>query len=284
MPLFVYPAHPGAGIISSRGCVYQCPYCDRSVYGKSFRWNSPEYTVEQIAWLKKDFGVRHINFYDDQFTTNRARVARLCDLLKKRKLGVTFNCVVRIGHIDGELCRMLKASGCWMVNVGIESGDQVMLDKFKDGLTLETIRRDVKMAFDTGIHVKGLFMMGFPGETEASIIKTREFAKSLPLKDANITAFTPFPGAPISASISAEGTLDDEWSNMDCERFVFVPRGIPSKEFLQEQYKLFIKGFYQRPFLRSLYFKMLFQSPHSYWRLIKNLGTFLHYFLKMNKP
>ena len=134
------------------------------------------------------------------------------------------------------------------------------------------------------MYVKGLFMMGFPGETEASILKTREFANSLPLKDANITAFTPFPGAPISASISAAGSLDNDWSKMDCEHFVFVPRGIPSREFLQEQYKLFIKGFYQRPFLRSIYLKMLFQSPHSFWRLIKNARTFLSYFLKMNKP
>jgi radical SAM superfamily enzyme YgiQ (UPF0313 family) len=284
LPLFGYPRHPGAGIISSRGCVYQCSYCDRSVFGKSFRWNSPEYTVEQIAWLKKDFGVRHVNFYDDQFTTNRARVARLCDLLKKRKLGVTFNCIVRIGHIDTDLCRILKTSGCWMVNVGIESGEQVLLDTFKDGLTLAAIRGDVNALYKSGMHVKGLFMMGFPGETEASIIKTREFANSLPLKDANITAFTPFPGAPISASISAAGSLDNDWSKMDCEHFVFVPRGIPSREFLREQYKLFIKGFYQRPFLWSIYLTMLFQSPHSFWRLIKNARTFLSYFLKMNKP
>jgi Fe-S oxidoreductase len=284
LPIFGYPAHPGAGIISSRGCVYQCSYCDRSVFGKSFRWNSPEYTVEQIVWLKKDFGVRHINFYDDQFTTNRGRVAGLCDMLNKRRLRVTYNCIVRIGHVDAELCRMLKASGCWMVNVGIESGEQSLLDTYKDGLTLEAIRRDVEMLYDNGMHVKGLFMMGFIGETEASIIKTRDFAKSLPLKDANITAFTPFPGAPISASISAEGILDNDWSKMDCEHFVFVPRGIPSREFLQEQYKLFIKGFYQRPFLRPLYLKMLFQSPHSYWRLFKNIRTFLSYFLKMNKP
>jgi len=283
LPLFSYPRHPGAGIISSRGCVHQCSYCDRSVFGKSFRWNSAEYTVEQIAWLKKDFGVRHVNFYDDQFTTNRARVARLCDILEKKRMGVSYNCIVRIGHIDAELCRMLKTSGCWMVNVGVESGDQSLLDKFKDGLTLEAIRKDVKMLYEAGMHVKGLFMIGFPGETEASIIKTRDFAKSLPLKDANITAFTPFPGAPIGASIYAEGTLDNDWSKMDCEHFVFVPRGIPSREFLEEQYKLFIKGFYQRPFLRSMYLKMLLQSPHSYWRLIKHIRTFFGYFFKINK-
>jgi len=100
---------------------------------------------------------------------------------KKRKLGVTFNCIVRIGHIDTDLCRMLKTSGCWMVNVGIESGDQVLLDTSRTGLPLRH-PRDVNALYKSGMYVKGLFMMGFPGETEASIIKTREFANSLPSK------------------------------------------------------------------------------------------------------
>jgi anaerobic magnesium-protoporphyrin IX monomethyl ester cyclase len=56
MPLFSYPRHPGANIISSRGCVYQCSYCDRSVFGKGFRYNSPEYTMGLISYLAKDFG------------------------------------------------------------------------------------------------------------------------------------------------------------------------------------------------------------------------------------
>jgi radical SAM superfamily enzyme YgiQ (UPF0313 family) len=278
MPLFGYPKHPGANIISSRGCIYKCSYCDRSVFGKSFRWNSPEYTFEQIKMLYRDFGVRHINFYDDLFTLNRSRVEALCNRIRSSKMPITFNCIVRVGHIDPELIKILKVGGCWMVSVGIESGDQAILDSHKEGLSLEIIRRDVELLHKSKLWVKGLFMIGFPGETEDAIMKTRTFACSLPLKDANMTAFTPFPGAPITKEIDQLGKNDCDWSKMDCVNVVFTPNTIKSQSILEENYKLFFREFYNRPFMRRyVYPAMLFQSPHSFGRLIYNGFGFLKY-------
>ena len=283
LPLFNYRKPPGASLVSSRGCVYRCSYCDRSVFKKSFRWNTPDYTFELVRKLRTDYGVRHVIFYDDLFTLNRGRVARLCSLLRNAKSGVAFNCIVRVGHIDRELIEELKSAGCWMVNVGIESGDQKILDNHKEGLRLEDIRRDIEQLHKSGLWVKGLFMMGFPGETQASIRSTIEFACSLPLKDANVTAFTPFPGAPIFKEIESLGTLDNNWSKMDCVNFVFVPNEISSKEILQKYYREFLNTFYNRPFSRKAYRAMMLHSPHSYWRLIKHAGTFLAYARGMRK-
>jgi anaerobic magnesium-protoporphyrin IX monomethyl ester cyclase len=278
MPLFGYPGHPGANIVSSRGCIYRCSYCDRSVFGKSFRWNSPAYMVNQIEMLHRDFGIHHFNFYDDLFTLNRKRVEDFCTLLSSRKLGITYNCIVRVGHIEPNLIHLLKWSGCWMVSVGIESGDQAILDTHKDGLSLGLIKRDIQLLYDSGLWVKGLFMMGFPGETEESMIATRDFALSLPLKDANMTAFTPFPGAPVSQRIHELGSFDDDWDKMDCTNFVFVPKEIGKREVLEHHYGAFYRAFYNRPFMRKhVYPAMLFQSPHSIWRLLKNLPSFMSY-------
>jgi anaerobic magnesium-protoporphyrin IX monomethyl ester cyclase len=239
-----------------------------------------------VSMLAADFGVRHINFYDDLFTLNRPRVERLCGLLAgggRRRYRTSFNCIVRLGHIDDSLVRLLKSAGCFMVNVGIESGDQAILDRHKSGMTLDTIRTDIDRIVKAGLYVKGLFMMGFPGETMESIVKTRDFALSLPLKDANITAFTPFPGAPIAPDITALGEFDDDWSKMDCEHFVFVPREIGARKVLEEQYRDFIKSFYQRKQMRSVYRAMLVRSPHSYVRLVKHGLTFLAYARTMNR-
>lgn len=282
LPLFSYPRHPGATVISSRGCVYRCSYCDRSVFGKGFRWNSPEYTFRQVEWLYRDFGIRHVNFYDDLFTLNRQRVATLCEMLAAARLPVSFNCIVRIGHIDTELIALLKRGGCFMVSVGIESGDQSFLDEHKEGLRLEEIRRDIALLYKSGLWVKGLFIMGFPGETEQSIAATREFALSLPLKDANMTAFTPFPGAPITATIENFGTFDNDWAKLDCEQFVFIPKGIRSQKILQKELAEFYRQFYSRPFMRyQVYPKLFLQSPHSVWRLLRNAPAFLGFRRKL---
>lgn len=275
MPLFGYPKHPGANIISSRGCVCQCSYCYRSIFGKSFRWNSPEYIFQQMLWLKRKFGVRHFNFCDDLFTLDRERVAELCDRIASSKLKISFNCIVQIGHIDRDLIGMLKKGGCWMVSIMIESGDQAILDSHKFGYSLNAIRRDVQLLHDSGLWVKGLFMMGFPGETEASIVKTREFALSLPLKDANIIAFTPLPGAPISEDIGKAGIFNKSWSRMDCVNFVFVSNEIKHKGTLMKHYAAFYREFYNRPFMRRyVYPKMFLQTPHSFYRLLKNSTKF----------
>ncbi|MBN1575872.1 MAG: cobalamin-dependent protein [Chitinispirillaceae bacterium] len=282
-PLFSYPRAPCASVISSRGCVYRCSYCDRSVFGAGFRWNSPEYTFGQMERLYRDYGVRHVNFYDDLFTLNRLRVETLCRRLEDARLPLTFNCIVRVGHIDRELIALLKRGRCFLVSVGIESGDQSFLDTHKAGLDLVAIRRDVELLHKNGLWVKGLFMMGFPGETESSIIQTREFACSLPLKDANMTAFTPFPGAPITATIGEYGAFENDWAKLDCVNFAFVPHGIASREALEHHRALFYRQFYSRPFMRrKVYPKILFQSPHSVWRLIRHAPTFLGYRKKLD--
>lgn len=278
MPLFSYKRFPGVNIVSSRGCIYKCSYCDRSVFGNSFRFNSPAYTIDLMKWLYKDYGVRHFNFYDDLFTLNRQRVVEFCDKLKKSNLKINYNCIVRIGHINRELIKALKKSGCWLISVGIETAEQDLLIKHKNGLSLDKIKSDINLLHDSGLWVKGLFMIGFPGETEDAIIKTRKFALSLPLKEANLTAFTPFGGAPITKDIDKYGVFNGVSDDMDCMNFVFVPKEIKEKKILERNYGLFYKEFYQRLFMfKRVYPRLLLESSHSFYRILKNLGTFIHF-------
>ena len=68
-------------MITSRGCPYQCSYCDRSVFKRSYRYNSAEYIYEHMKHLRSRFGVRHINIYDDLFTPTGPASNDLCELL-----------------------------------------------------------------------------------------------------------------------------------------------------------------------------------------------------------
>jgi radical SAM superfamily enzyme YgiQ (UPF0313 family) len=274
LPLFSFPTAPNSSIISSRGCPYACSYCDRSVFSRGFRFNSPEYIIEHVAMLNRDYGVRHVFFYDDLFTFDRKRVAEFCDLKAKKGLRVTYNCIARLEHVDEELLGLLKRSGCWQVNFGIESGDPEVLRKHRKFYGLDEVGRKLRMVKNAGMRVKGLFMVGLPGEDEAAIRRTIDYALSLPLEEINVTKFTPFPGAPLYATIREQGEFDETWELMNCMNFVFVPTGM-TKERLEGLYNEFIRRFYHRTRIHWGYTKMLWKSPHSILAFLRNLPEIL---------
>ena len=275
LPLFSYINTPGATMITSRGCVYQCSYCDRSVFKKGFRYNSALYIYEHLHHLRTRFGVRHVNIYDDLFTLDRKRIVELCEKLCRHPLGMHFNCAVRVGHTDDELLRMLKEAGCLMVSLGIESADPHLLEMHKSGVTLEEVRETVARIQQAGLRAKGLFMMGLPGETEASIRRTSDFIISLGLDDMNMSKFTPFPGAPLWPTIREEGTFDEDWRLMNCLNFVFVPQGISSKERLDFLYNEHVKRFYSDPGWRRKFKNRLWQHRRSLLYFVQHLPSFL---------
>jgi len=284
LPIFNYPSVPNASCISSRGCPYSCTYCDRSVFRKSFRFNSAEYLFKHVTYLKRRFGTRHINFYDDQFTFHRKRVVRFCELMVHNRVGITFNCAARAEHLDADLLEKMKNAGCWMISLGIETGDQKLLARHRQNADLEMLRRKVHMIKKAGIRVKGLFMIGLPGETEKSIQNSRSYMFSLPLDDFNLAKFTPFPGSPVYREIKENpflGTFDENWEKMDCMTFAFVPKAL-RKERLEELFTEFYKSHFLRPKVMAGYVSMIWKSPDSWARFVRDLFSFLA-FAKTNK-
>jgi len=274
LPLFCYIHTPGATMITSRGCMYQCSYCDRSVFKKGFRYHSAAYVYEHMKYLREKFGVRHINIYDDLFTANRKRTVELCEKLSRFPLGIHFNCAVRVGFTDDELLKMLKSAGCLMISLGIESADPAMLARHKSGVSLDEVRDTVHRIQKAGLRAKGLFMMGLPGETEESIRRTSDFIISLGLDDMNMAKFTPFPGAPLWKTIQEEGTFLEDWRLMNCLNFVFIPRGIASKERLDRLYNEHVKRFYSDKTWRRKFRKRLWQHRRSLGYVLRHLPSF----------
>ncbi|MFP4085530.1 MAG: B12-binding domain-containing radical SAM protein [Desulfobacteraceae bacterium] len=275
LPLFSYILAPGATMVTSRGCPYQCSFCDRSVFKNRYRYNSAEYVYQHLRYLNVRFGVRHVNIYDDLFTAHRRRIAELCGLLMDRPLGMQLNCAVRAGHCDDELLFMLKSAGFLQLSIGIETGDADLMEAHKPGVHLQEIRDTVRRIQAKGLRAKGLFMMGLPGETEKTIQKTSDFALSLGLDDMNMSKFTPFYGAPVWTNIFEQGTFDYDWRKMNCLNFVFVPRGIDSKETLDELYNRHVKRFYTDPGWRRKFRRRIWEHRRSLWYLVRHLPSFL---------
>ena len=276
LPIFNYPKAPNTSCISSRGCPYACSYCDRSVFKRSFRYNSASYLFKHITYLKDRFGIRHINFYDDQFTFNRQRVEDFCNLMINNPVRMTFNCAVRAEHIDFELLQLMKAAGCWMISLGIETGDENLLAQHRQNADLGMLADKIRLIHKAGIRVKGLLMMGLPGENEQSIKRSMDYVFSLPIDDFNLAKFTPFPGSPLYKDIHNLGSFEEDWQKMDCMDFLFVPKGM-TKERLDELFINFYRTHYMRPKVILGYATMIWKSPDSWLRFVANLGSFIRF-------
>lgn len=280
LPIFNYPKSPNASCISSRGCPYSCSYCDRSVFKRSFRYNSADYLYNHLKYMNERFGIKHINFYDDQFTFNRKRVEAFADLMIEKKLGMTFNCAARAEHLDFDLLKKMKAAGCWMISLGIETGDQNLLARHRQNPDLQMLASKVRLIKKAGIRVKALMMIGLPGESEASVKRSMDYLFSLPVDDLNLAKFTPFPGSPIYSQIkesgSSLGTFHEDWEKMDCMQFLFVPKGM-TLEKLEELFTKFYKTHFTNVKVLMNYVFMIWHSPDSWIRFIKNLGDFLKF-------
>jgi radical SAM superfamily enzyme YgiQ (UPF0313 family) len=282
LPIFSYPKAPNTSSISSRGCPYSCAYCDRSVFRRTFRYNSAEYLYAHLRYLRERFKIRHINFYDDQFTFNRERIEKFARLMTDRPLGITYNCAARAEHIDLDLLRQMKAAGCWMISLGIETGDEKLLAQHRRNADLELIKEKVRMIKKAGLRTKGLFMMGLPGETEVGIGKTMRYAFSLPLDDLNMSKFTPFPGSPLYERIHELGEFQEDWEKMDCMHFQFVPKGMVGKR-LEELFVKFYRAHFMRPRVLWGYLAMLWRSPDSWFRFVKDLSGYFSFIRRSGK-
>jgi anaerobic magnesium-protoporphyrin IX monomethyl ester cyclase len=276
LPIFNYPRTPNTSCIASRGCPYACTYCDRSVFLRTFRYNSAPYLYEHLRYLKERFGLRHVNFYDDQFTFNRKRIEQFARRMIDRPLGMTFNCAVRAEHIDPDLLALMKQAGCWMISLGIESGDETLLSRHRQNADLDLLKERIHLIKEAGIRVKGLMMMGLPGESEGSIRKSMEFVFSLPIDDINVSKFTPFPGSPLYERIHELGTFDEDWEKMDCMHFVFLPKGMTRAE-MEKLFVGFYRSHFMRPGVLADYVSMAWRSPDSWRRFLCHLPHFVRF-------
>lgn len=187
---------PLVNIISSRGCPFGCVYCSKAVFGRTFRPRNYVKVVDEIEYLVNKFGVKEIHFSDDVFTLDKKRAKMICDEILRRKIDITWAIPngIRVDSIDKTLLKKMKKSGCYSVGLGIESGNQEILNRIKKGVTLREVRRAVRLLNEVGIEIWGYFMFGLPGDTEETMRDTIEFAKSLDLTLAKFHVAVPFPG------------------------------------------------------------------------------------------
>lgn len=273
-PLMSYKALPVASMVTSRGCPFQCTFCDRSVFGNSYRGYSAQYVSSMIEHLVERYGVKHLLFYDDLFAASEKRLTSICERMMERKLNVSWSCDARVNTVTPEVLALMKKAGCWEIAYGIESGSQKILDLIGKDIKIDEIEAGVRLTHEAGIKVKGLFMMGHPGETRETIKETVALATRLPFDHINISKVTPFPGTELYKTAHKYGRFNADWGRMNALQFVFVPHGFTEEE-LEREYKNALKRFYWRPKKTLKLLGALLGDRAGMFRLLKANNVFL---------
>ena len=238
------------GIITSRGCVYNCNYCSSSlIMGKKFRSRSPNNVVDEIEELIDEYHINDIGFMDDTFMLNKSRAGEIADEIKARDLDISFVASSRVDRVDKDLLENLKSSGLKTIYYGVESGSQRILDLMKKGITLKNVEDAVRVAKDVNLDVLTSFILGYPGETEEDMNKTIDFSTKLDSDYCQYSILTPFPGTPIYNDLIKKDLIDnDEWNKYTVLKPILKYSEIGlSKKMVERKLSTAYLKFYTRP-------------------------------------
>jgi len=174
-----YSRRPFMNMMTARGCPYHCAFClwPQNMYGHKQRFRGLDNVLSELHELVGSYGLREVNIDDGTFTTNKSRVVTFCQRLRDEGLKLVWTCNGRVDNIDDEMLAEMKASGCKMVRLGVESGSQDVLDKIRKGLTLAQIEEGVRRVKRSGMQALGGFMFGFPYDSRKTVEETIAFAK-----------------------------------------------------------------------------------------------------------
>jgi len=231
--------------LSSRGCPHNCIFCSSHLlFKRAFRPRTA-YDVAYEMKLYQDMGVKTVWFYDDTFTYDRQRVFNICNYLKRFGVDLNWKTQTRADRLDKIMIKTLRESGCYEVGIGVESGNQKILDKNNKGIKLETIRRVFKECNDVGMQTVAFFMLGMADETQKTVDETIEFAKSLDPTYAQFVLATPYQGTRFYKLAQQKGWLVTEEST--CSGNYGLVMNDLTPEIMKDKLKQANRSFYMRP-------------------------------------
>jgi len=238
-------SHASRGIVSksralpvqtSRGCPFHCAFCSVTpMFGRRHRTRPVEDVIEE---LRKYRGrTRNIFFYDDHFTARPAYTRRLLEAMLRENFDFRWSAQVRADVArDPEMVDLMRRSGCHTLYIGFESIDPATLAAVKKQQDIEEVKRSIRIIQKRGIHIHGMFILGFDGDDWNRVRDTVRFTRRCGLTSVQFLILTPLPGSQTFDTLAAAGRiLFHDWSLYDAHHVVFRPVGLTLPALQQAQ-------------------------------------------------
>ena len=264
---FITHSNPTATLMTSRGCAFNCYYCNSIERAHKVRMVS---ATGVIAELKDavSLGIRDFLFFDENFTYDIRRVEEICRLIIDEKLKIRWHCRSRADmKLDEGLLEVMKKAGCRMIQFGIETATPRLQKLINKNLNLDSVRRTLAAVKKAGIMTYGNFILGLPTETEEEMRATACFPIENNMDYASFSIFIPFPDSVFYEQGLKSGEIPrDFW-----REYVKDPEGHPlayywwpaqNKEVVEKNLTLAIRGFYLRPsyLLKAIFRRQSFRQ------------------------
>jgi anaerobic magnesium-protoporphyrin IX monomethyl ester cyclase len=204
-------------ILTSLGCPFSCDFCSRPVFGSLFRRRNLDQVFEEIEQIRQ-LGYDSLWIADDNFTLDHRHLLGFCQRIAAQRL--RWSCLSRVTGLERGTTDLMKESGCRRVYLGLETGSQATLRLMNKKATIEEGVRAVELFHETGIEVAAFFIVGYPGETVASIEETFRFALSLPLDQVSFNVPFPLPGSRLYDRVTGLDR-DRDWEEENEITFVY---------------------------------------------------------------
>ncbi len=229
-------------VFATRGCPYQCSYCNlKQIYHNSFRMRPVHEVVEDIGSIKS----RYFVFWDDNFFGDISYAKKLMEKLKalnkKWAAQVTLDCCE-----DEELLKLAKQSGCTYLFIGLESFSKHSLMSVNKNINqVERYGNIINLIHKQGISVQAGIIFGFDTDTKDVFKQTLDACNALGIDGATVSILTPLPGTPIYDRLNKEERLlYADWTYYNGKtKVAFRPKNMTADE-LFEGYMWFRKKFY----------------------------------------
>lgn len=199
--------HPYLAIYASRGCPNLCTFClwPQTFTGRVYRKRSVDSVIKEVSWIKKNIpAIKEIFFDDDTFTINDKWLNEFC--LKIQPLKIVWSVNAR-ADLSFTLMEKMKKAGLRLMVVGFESGSDKILRNIKKGVTTWQMKKFARNAKKADLMLHGTFVLGLPGETKKTIVKTYLFAKELDCDTIQVSIAMPFPGTELYRYFQKKGQL-----------------------------------------------------------------------------
>ena len=192
---------------TSRGCPYSCDFCVAPIHqGHKFREKSATALADEIERGYREFGLTYFYLWADTATLNVKTFSAFCEELIARKLPIHWFGNARADNLtDPAFVERLRHAGCWMLALGIETESEEKRKDMMKRLDGEKIRAAVRNMRASGIRSFAFFIIGYPGDTPASLDRTIDYAIELNPDFANFYPAVPYPGTELYAKAKREG-------------------------------------------------------------------------------